>query len=341
MNIFTLVVQIFVLILLFFLGAFFSGVETALIAISRTKTKILITKYPNKERFLKIWFETPNEVLTTLLVGVNTVAVAAATLSASMANSFAEYFTTSKIILTFISGFVVAMVIIFFGEVAPKIFAMHNVEKTVLYTIKPLYYLNKIIIPFTNFFTKLAVFVIKLFGGKFLEPSPLITREEIKSMIKLGGEVGAIKDDEGTLLHNVFKFNEKFVRDEMIPLDKVSCINIDDSVNNILRLATEEDYTRMPVYKGSKSNIIGIIHTKELLNILANKKLFILIDLLRTPYFVSEDKKISELLSELKEKRLHMAIVKNKDNQVVGLITLEDLIQEIVGYIGDEYGSRN
>jgi len=337
MSIITLILQVFILFLLFCLGAFFSGVETALVAVSRTKAKMLMSKYPHKAKFLKVWLDTPNEVLTTLLVGMNAVAVAAATLSANMADSLAEYFTANKVILTFISGFIVTFVIIVFGEISPKIFAIHNVEKTVLYTIKPLYYLNKLITPFTNFFTKLAISIIKLFGANFTDTSPLLTRDEIRLMIMFGDEEGILKKDESALLHNVFKFNEKLVKDTMIPLEKVSSVNINDNVNNILRLAAEEGYTRMPVYKDTKDNIIGIIHTKELLNIWLNKKLFKIVDLLREPYFVDEDKKISDLLSEFKKGKIHMAIVKNKENRVIGLVTLEDLLEEIVGYIGDEY----
>lgn len=341
MNVITVILQVFVLFFLFCLGVFFSAVETALIAISKTKTKMLISKYPHKERFLRIWSETPDEVLSTLSVGVNVVAVASATLSATMANSFAEYFTVSKIILTFISGFVVTIVIIVFGEISPKIFAIHNVEKTVLYTIRPLYYLKKLITPLVNFFTKLAIFVIKLFGGHLTDISTLLTRDEIKLMIMLGDKEGILRKDEGNLLHNVFKFNEKFVKDTMIPLDKVSSVNIDDSINSILKLASEEGHTRMPVYKDAKSNIIGIIHTKELLNIWLNKKLFKIVDLLRLPYFVDENKKISDLLSELKKNKIHMAVVRNKENQVIGLVTLEDLLEEIVGDIEDEYDTGN
>ncbi|OGF45921.1 MAG: hypothetical protein A2231_04475 [Candidatus Firestonebacteria bacterium RIFOXYA2_FULL_40_8] len=329
------------LIILFGLGAFFSGVETALIALSRSKTKMLIKDNPKKEKHITIWLQHPNDVLSTLLIGINTVAVASATLSATMADEVSLHFGINKALLTALSGILVTFIIIVFGEIVPKIYAIHNAEKTVKLTIVPLYYFHKLINPFTRLFTKIGVRVIKLLGGKADENTPMITRDEIKSMVRLGDEEGILKSDESAMLKNVFKFNEKIVKEAMIPINETFCVNIHDNINQILKATAEEGHTRMPVFKDDKTNIVGIIHGKDLVNIWLNKKLFILQDLMRAPYFVNENKKIADLLTQFKTGKIHMAIVKNNDGVVTGMITLEDVLEEIVGDINNEADLEN
>ena len=329
------------LVLLFATGAFFSGIETALISLNRSKTKLLIRDNPKKEKHISIWLDHPNDVLSTLLIGINAVAVASATLSATMADEISMHFGLNKALLTALSGIIVTFVIIVFGEIVPKIYAIHNAEKTIKHTIVPLYYFHKLIHPFTRFFTKIGVRVIKLFGGKADEDTPMITREEIKSMVKLGDEEGILKSDESAMLKNVFKFNEKVVKEAMIPIASTFCVNINENVNQILRATAEEGHTRMPVYKDDKLNIVGIIHGKDLINLWLNKKLFVLQDLMRAPYFVNENKKIADLLTQFKNGKIHMAIVKNNEGTVTGMITLEDVLEEIVGDINNEAEKEN
>ncbi|OGF44929.1 MAG: hypothetical protein A2452_03535 [Candidatus Firestonebacteria bacterium RIFOXYC2_FULL_39_67] len=329
------------LLLLFGLGAFFSGVETALISLSRSKTKLLIKDNPKKEKHMTIWLKNPNDVLSTLLIGINAVAVASATLSATMADEVSVHFGLNKALLTALSGILVTFIIIVFGEIVPKIYAIHNAEKTVKLTIVPLYYFHKLINPFTRLFTRIGVKVVKLFGGKADENTPMITREEIKSMVRLGDEEGILRSDESAMLKNVFKFNEKVIKEAMIPISNTFCVNINDNINQILKATAEEGHTRMPVYKDDKTNIVGIIHGKDLVNLWINKKLFVLQDLMRDPYFVNENKKIADLLAQFKNGKIHMAIVKNNEGLITGMITLEDVLEEIVGDINNEADSEN
>lgn len=333
---FEAIILTLILLVLFGFGAFFSGVETALISLSRSKTKLMIKNNPKKEKHLLIWLNCPNEVLSTLLIGINVVAVASATLSSIMADELAMHFILNKALLTALSGVLVTFVIIVFGEIVPKIYAIHNAEKTVRYTIVPLFYFHKLINPFTRLFTKIGVRVIKLFGGRADESTPMITRDEIKSMVKLGDEEGILKSDESAMLRNVFKFNEKIVKEAMVPIAETFCVNISDTISQILKATAEEGHTRMPVYRDNKTNIVGIIHGKDLINLWLNKKLFVLQDLMRAPYFVNENKKISDLLTQFKTGKIHMALVKNNDGTVTGMITLEDVLEEIVGDINNE-----
>lgn len=328
------------LVLLFILGGFFSGIETALISLNRSKTKLLIKENPKKEKYLLIWLSEPNEILSTLLIGINAVAVCSATLSAIMADEVSRHFGFNKALMTTISGFMVTFIIIVFGEIVPKIYAIHNAERTVKITIIPLYYFHKTINPLTRLFTNMSVKMIRFFGGKAEENTPIITRDEIRSMVRLGSEEGILKGEEGSMLRNIFKFSEKIAKDAMHPIENTYCVNEGDNINQILRSTVEEGHTRMPVYKGEKKYIIGIIHGKDLVNLIMNKKLFVLADLMRPAYFINESKKISDLLTEFKKGKVHMAIVKNDEGIVTGMLTLEDVLEEIVGDIYDEYDQK-
>ncbi len=328
------------LVFLFILGGFFSGIETALISLSRSKTTLFIKEYPRKGKYLTLWLKEPNEILSTLLIGINAVAVSSATLSAIMADELARHFDLNKALLTTLSGFTVTFIIILFGEIVPKIFAIHNAEKTVRYAIAPLYYFHKIINPLTRLFTKIGVHVIRLFGGKAEENTPIITREEIRSMVRLGSEEGILKGEEGSMLRNIFRFSEKVAKDAMLPIENTYCVNAAESINHILKGTVEEGHTRMPVYKGERNNIIGIVHGKDLINLLLNKKLFVLADLMRPPYFINENSRISDLLTEFKMGKVHMAIVKNSEGLVTGVVTLEDVLEEIVGDINNEFEQK-
>ena len=328
------------LVLLFILGAFFSGIETALISFNRSKTKILIKENPKKAKYLAIWLTEPNDILSTLLIGINAVAVCSATLSAIMADEVSLHFGISKALTTTISGLMVTFIIIVFGEIVPKIYAIHNAERTIKRTIVPLYYFHKMINPLTRLFTKMSVKMIRFFGGKADENTPIITRDEIRSMVRLGSEEGILKGEEGSMLKNIFKFSEKVARDAMHPIESTYCVNTADNINHILKGTVEEGHTRMPVYKGERNCIIGVIHGKDLINLLLNKKLFVLNDLMRPPYFINENKNISELLTEFKKGKEHMAIVKNNEGIITGMITLEDVLEEIVGDINAEINQK-
>jgi len=330
----------FLLIILFFLESLFSGIETALISLSRTRTALLIKENPKKEKYLSIWIKEPNEILSTLLIGINAVAVTSATLSALLADEMAGHFNLNKALLTTLSGLAVTFIIVVFGEIVPKIYAIHNAEKTIKRMIIPLYYFHKLINPVTRLFTKTSLRIISAFGGKADKNTPILTRDEIRAIVRLGSEEGILKGEEGSMLRNVFKFNEKVAKEAMLPIENTFCVNTADTINQILKGTAEEGHTRMPVYKGDRNNIIGIIHGKDLINLLLNKKLFVLEDLMRPPYFVNENKKIAELLTEFKKGKVHMAVVKNNEGLVTGMITLEDVLEEIVGDINDEYDQQ-
>ena len=330
------------LVILFAAAAFFSAVETALLSLSRSRTKLLVNQHPKKARALQVWLDDPNRLLSTLLIGINVVAVASSTVSALVAANIA---VTSRYISPAIaggiSGILVAFVMIIFVEVTPKIYAIHNAENVVLKSVNLLYILYKIITPVTIISTRIGSSILKLFGGEAEDELPLVSRDEIRALVKLGNEEGVIKEEESQLLANVFKISEKTIKDIMLPIDKAVMIDLDAGLNEISRLAAEEGYTRMPAFKGTRDNIKGIIYSKEILTVWLNKKLFLITDLLRPVYSLSEDRKAADVLTEFKKNKVHMALVVNKDSKLTGLVTLEDILEEIVGEMNDKFWTQS
>ncbi len=329
------------LLSLFFLAAFFSGVETALIALSRSRTKLLISENPRKAKALQLWLDNPNQLLSTLLIGINVVAVASSTISAFIAAEIAHHAGLNPAVAGSLSGILVAVIIIVFGEVTPKIYAMHNAEWVVLKTIRTLQVFDSVITPVTVVATKLGSAIVRLLGGSSKDDSPSVSRDEIRALVKLGNEEGVIKEEESQLLANVFKISEKTVKDIMLPIEKAVMIDLDAGLNEISRLAAEEGYTRMPAFKGTRDNIKGIIYSKEILTVWLNNKLFLITDLLRPVYSVSEERKAADVLTNLKKDKVHMALVVNKENKLTGIVTLEDILEEIVGEMNDKFWKKS
>jgi len=330
------------LLILFAAAAFFSAVETALLSLSRSRTKMLVNQNPSKAKPLQVWLDDPNRLLSTLLIGINVIAVASSTVSALVAAKIASNSSyISPAVAGSISGIIVAATMIIFVEVTPKIYAIHNAENVVLKSIRILYVLYRIVTPVTVISTRIGSGIVKLFGGEAEDELPLVSRDEIRALVKLGNEEGVIKEEESQLLSNIFKISEKTIKDIMLPIEKAVMIDLDAGLNEISRLAAEEGYTRMPAFKGARDNIKGVIYSKEILTVWLNKKLFLITDLLRPVYSISEDRKAADVLTEFKKNKVHMALVVNKDSKLTGLVTLEDILEEIVGEMNDKFWTKS
>lgn len=164
-----------------------------------------------------------------------------------------------------------------------------------------------------------------------------MTEDEIRMSIKMGGETGILTESEHKMIHRVFEFKDTLVKEIMVLKNDMVCINIEDPLEKIIEKAIEEGFSRLPVYKNNIDNIVGVLYAKDLLSMLREQNLIILQDCVRQPYFISPTKKVSDLLKKFQKGKLHMAIVKDEYNSTLGLITLEDLIEEIIGDIRDEY----
>ncbi len=243
--------------------------------------------------------------------------------------------TTISTILAFS---VITVMHIVFGELAPKSLAIQRPVATTLFIAIPLEAFYILFRPAIWLLNGLAIIILKPFGINAAGGhESLHSNEELQYLLDQGKESGALEDNEHELIKNVFDFNERVVRNIMVPRTKISGIELRTSKEEVVSRIISEGYSRLPVYDEVIDKIIGIIHAKDVLPLLASNKDWIISDIIRKPYFVTETKKINDLLSELQQKRIQIAIVLDEFGGTSGMVTLEDIVEEIVGEIQDEY----
>jgi CBS domain containing-hemolysin-like protein len=241
-------------------------------------------------------------------------------------------------ISTAIAFSVITIMHIVFGELAPKSLAIQRPVATTLFVAIPLQLFYILFRPFIWALNGLATIILKPFGiNAAAGHESLHSNEELQYLLDQGKESGALEDNEHELIKNVFDFNERVVKNIMVPRTKISGIELDTPKDEVINKIISEGYSRMPVFDDVIDKIIGVVHAKDVLPLLAEKKDWTLTDIIRKPYFVPETKKINDLLSELQQKRIQIAIVIDEFGGTAGMVTLEDIVEEIVGEIQDEY----
>jgi putative hemolysin len=215
--------------------------------------------------------------------------------------------------------------------------AIKNTERVALF-ISPLMEMwIKLFAPFIAVFTAASSLAMKLLGVKPAKRSPLVTEEELRLMIEIGKEEGFVSDQEGKMLQRIFEFGDIKVSDVMVPKAKITGINSTASSEEVLNIFVEQGHARLPLYKGSIDNIIGIIYARDLLYILRDKGLFVPQDLMHEPYYISAKTPVHELLKRFQNDKVQIAIVVDEHKKALGLVTLEDLLEEIVGEIEEKH----
>lgn len=311
-------------------SGFFSSAETSLMSLSKIKIKHMKEEGIKGAETVYILLKNPSKLLSAILVGNNIVNIGASALATSLA---IDYLGDKGVGIA--TGLVTLLVLIF-GEITPKALANIYAEKYSLIISKPIYYLTVILSPITAIFTSISNFFIKLFGGEN-NNKILITEDEIKTMVDVSHQEGILEVDEKEMIHNVFEFNDTVVKEIFKPRTDMVVIDKNLSLKEIIEVFKREQFSRIPVYEEKVDNIIGILNIKDLIFIDDIKSNFDINKYLRPVFFTYEYKKIDELFSEMKKKRATIGIVVGEYGGVSGLITMEDLIEEIVGDIEDEY----
>ena len=320
------------LILLLAFSAFFSSSETALMAVSRLRLKHIAEERPRKVRLVEKVLVKPERLIGTILLGNNLVNVAMTALATSLAISIWEEKGIAYVTV------VLTIAILIFAEITPKVYAKYYNEKLSLLTAPILNVIMIVLSPFVTAVTYVSNKLLLLIGVDVSKiKRPLMTEAEIQTCIKMGWDEGAITEEEKKLLTRVFTLNDKSVRDIMIPFNEIVIIDADSSVENVKEVVLKTGHSRFPVKKREDSNITGFIHAKDLFALTGSKKSGSLEDIRRPAYFVPEDKKIDVLLRGFQDRKLHMAVVLDNRGEVSGLITLEDILEELVGSIRDEH----
>lgn len=315
----------------------FSAGETSLLSVPRAKLQQYAGMGGLLGRAFRDWFENPNRILTSIVIGNNILDVAATMLAAFLSIRMADSMGLSHAVAGLWAAVAVAFATIFFGEVVPKVTGRTHAERIAVWLIMPLYLVSRLLFPVTWSMNVLT----RLFVPRTSDSSAAtVTEEDIKLDIELGVKQGTIREDEQEMIDSIFKFSDKKVSDAMIPRTDMFSVDLAMKIDDLVDQFVQHGYSRVPVYKGNRDNIVGVIHTRDLLAIWKNKELIVLHDLLRKPFFVPETMRVDRLLREFQRGKVHMAIVVDEYGGTAGIITLEDLIEEIVGEIKDEYDTE-
>jgi len=228
---------------------------------------------------------------------------------------------------------VVTVVLLLVGEITPKMFATTHAETVAFFLVRPLRVLMAVLYPLASFFTWAGRWLLRSLRIPVKRRSPLVTEEEIKVMIQMGREAGVLMERELRMLHGIFEFTTSTVREAMVARERIAGIDLSAKPNEVLDVLIEQGHSRIPVYRGSLDEIVGVIYARDLLTMVRHQSLFVLADLIRPIDMVTEETRLSELLSRFQHKKTQIAIVQDGQGRTIGLVTLEDLLEEIVGEI--------
>ncbi len=320
-----------VIAFLFFLALIsflFSLSETAVIALSKIKLRHLVSRGSRRAQSLQRLVTMSDRFIIAILVGNNFVNIAFSSIIAAV---FVNIFGADwgVVIATFVS----ALFILIICEITPKMLALKNTENTALFVGPLMEVFIRFFNPVIRVFGAIGNGVLRILRIKTPKRSPLITEEELRLMIEVGKEEGVLTDEERKMLHRIFEFGDIKVRDAMVPLQSMVSLNVQATLDDVLRTFAEQGHARLPVYRDSPDTIVGIMYARDLLYMLNDKQLFVLQDLLHAPYFVSSAMRVSEILRRFQAEKIQIAVVVDENKKAVGMVTLEDLIEEIVGEI--------
>ena len=323
--------QIISLVILIALSSFFSMSETALMSLSKIRLRHMVEAgVPGAELVEKLT-EDPNRLLGTILIGNNVVNIGASAMATVLATNI---FGNGGVGIA--TGIMTILVLIF-GEITPKSIAKQKSEAVALKVARPIEFLVIIFKPLVYIFTAISSMFIRILGGDPSEAKSFITHEELKTMVGVSEKEGVLENDEKEMIFNVFEFADLQVKDVMIQRVDIVSVDKEASYDEVMDVIKNERFSRIPVYNQTIDNIIGVLNIKDLATIENLRADFNVSKYIREPFYTFEFKKIVELFKEMKKTRNHIAVVLDEYGGTVGLVTIEDLVEEIVGEIEDEY----
>ena len=321
-----------IVIILAVFSFFFSASETSIIGLSRIRLRHMLKQGLKRAQSIQRLITKLDKVIAAILIGNNIVNIA---ISSIVTSIFVQIYGYRWGVV--VSTFITTMILLIFCEVTPKILSSKHPEKIALITGPIMEKAIVILKPLIIFFIGISNFILKIFGVGPAERSPLITEEELRMMIEIGKEEGVLSEEERSMLHRIFEFGDTKLSDVMVTKDKIVGVNVNTNSEDLLNIFVEEGHARLPVYSGSLDNIVGVVYAQDLLYILREKGLFLLQDLLREACYVSGSMRVNELLRRFQAEKIQIAIIADKDKKTLGLVTLEDLLEEIVGEIEEKH----
>ncbi len=343
--------EILVLFVLIILNAFFAASEIALISLNDNKVKLMAEEGDKKAIQIEKLLKEPSKFLATIQIGITLAGFLASAFAAdSFAGRLVDVIKSTgvqipEVWLKNISVILITVILSYFtlvlGELVPKRIAMKKAEPISAFVVGPINLLSFLTSPFVKLLTLSTNFFVRLVGIDPNQDDRNITEEEIRMMIDMGEEKGTIDHSEKEMINNIFEFDNKIVTDIMTHRTDIVAIPMDASLSEIVSIISEEGFTRFPVYEDGIDNIVGILHAKDIIQYIdcdkVDKEGFQLEKIIRTPYYVPSSKITDDLFKELQRNKVHMAIIIDEYGGTAGIVTIEDLIEEIVGNIFDEY----
>jgi len=322
--------RLLALFVLLGLSGFFSGSETALLSLDKLRMRFLQQKeHPGADKLAAL-LDNPDRLLSGILVGNNLVNIAASVIATGL---FVSYFGEQGEWLTIL---ILTPILLIFSEICPKTYAAQYPEKMSFLVLNPIRLVVWLLTPIILIVSSISHLLTSFMRKKAAE-SLSVSEDEIKAMIEIGEESGTVAAEQRKMLHGIFDLSETRVRDIMIPRTEVTGIDLSATFQEVLSVACQTRHSRFPVFSEDLDNIVGVIHSKDILDYVAQTEKFDLKELSRPPYYVPESKRIGVLLQRFKKKHEHLAIVVDEYGGMEGIVTLEDVVEEIVGEIHDEY----
>lgn len=321
--------EIVLIIILLALSGFFSSAETALVAVKKFRLRALVDEGNKRAKIALNVINDQSKMLSAILIGNNLVNTYLASLASMVAYRFGGYAVS-------LVTFLITFLILVFGEITPKTLATANPERLALWYAPIISFLMKILTPIIWFINLFSSMILRLFGVHTEREGFSITESELHTILDVSHEQGVIETEEHNMIRNVFDFKEAKASQIMVPRVHATMIDVNTTLEELQELYRRDHYTRVPVYEDSPDNIIGIINMKDLILQDPNEP-FDLRQLLRKPYFTIENKEIHEILREMQKDQYNMTIVLDEYGEVAGILTVEDIIEEIVGEVQDEF----
>ncbi|MBN1046846.1 HlyC/CorC family transporter [Clostridium botulinum] len=337
--------QIILIVILTLVNAFFASAEMAIVSLNKNKIKLLAEEGNKKAITLLKLMEEPTKFLSTIQVGITLAGFFnSASAATGISQDLARYLSglnvpySNKIALIIVTV-IISYITLVFGELFPKRIALKKSETIAMFSVRPILYVSKITAPFIKLLSASTNILVSLAGLDKEGLDEKVSKEEIKSLVEVGQEHGVINETEKEMINSIFEFDDKLADEVMTPRTEVYLINIDKPLEEYLDELLEEKYSRVPVYEEDIDNIIGILYMKDFI-LEARKHEFENVnirEILHSPYFVPETKNIDDLFNELKSYKKHMAILIDEYGGFSGIVTIEDLVEEVMGNIDDEY----
>ncbi|MDU4890245.1 MAG: hemolysin family protein [Clostridium sp.] len=337
--------SIILILILVMVNAFFASAEMAIVSMNKTKLNLLAEDNNKKAKLLLSLVKDTSKFLATIQVGITFAGFfASASAATTISSQFGEFLTNFGIpygnnIALVITTLIISYITLVLGELVPKRIALQNAEKIAMISVKTIIIISKITKPFVWFLSLSTNLILKLLGVKTDGVEEKISREEIRSLVELGEEQGTINETERTMIDGIIKFDDILAKEVMTPRTETFCIEANTDIKESINLILQENYSRIPVYEEEIDNIVGVIYMKEIFAAVINNGIETLSikDVMRTPYMVPETKSIDKLLKDMQDSQNHIAVVIDEYGGFSGIVTLEDLLEEVIGEIEDEY----